>query len=143
MESDTETQPSRLGDAVTVVQTVLKDPVREAVREAIEEERRKETTESVLIEGTTGDDRSRSPRLGRVLGVVAGLAAVTYLIRRRRRPDATESEPATDPSSMAETGIDAGRPTETQESSGPEDETNFGTETSDEPGDEGDRSVSD
>jgi uncharacterized protein YfaQ (DUF2300 family) len=118
MESDT--QSALLGTGTTVVQTLIKRPVKEAVREAIQEERQGHAPATLSVEETPADTEQPSPPLGRVLGVVAGLAVATYLFRRRQR----EPQPGTTSSSIEESE----RRLDTKESSGPEDETDFGTQ---------------
>jgi len=139
MKSATESEHSRLGDAATVVQTIIKEPVREAVREALEEKRQQEHTETIEIP-KSDESSSGGRRVGRIAGVVAGLATAAYLVRRRRRQEESPREPVSGTSSMKGTGVETGRPAEAGKQ-GPEDETDFGTETSRESDDDSDISV--
>lgn len=127
MVSNTTTRSSRLSDTLTVVQAIIKQPVREAVHEALEEERRGKTK---TTEVTTQESSGGSSKLRRLFGIATVVGLAWFVVRRRQR--LSEAAPTIrGESSMEETDIETGTP-ETASNTGPEDETDFGTETPDE-----------
>lgn len=104
-QADSPSQSSRLDDVAAVSKALIKEPVREAVREALEEQRFQIQGESgeVTVQPTGKPDEETEGKgesgkgmsTGKkALGLILGLALVSFLLRRRKK--VLEAEPVSD-----------------------------------------------
>lgn len=104
-QADSPSQSSRLDDVAAVSKAIIKEPVREAVREALEEQRFQIQGESgevtVQPAGKHDDETEGKGESGKgmstgkkALGLILGLALVSFLLRRRKK--VLEAEPVSD-----------------------------------------------
>jgi len=93
-----ETDSTRIDTVLSVGQGIIKEPMREAIREVLAEEREREDKgrRVPLVGGDErGGQRQQSSSGRRLLGFVAGLAILSYLVRKRDSLDQLRSRSGT------------------------------------------------